>query len=76
MDTNSGEPWSEADIRDLTLEIEHRRTVAETASFLCRDFDEVREKMRELGLVEHRGKRGCMRVVRDGKKAPHGKGWA
>jgi hypothetical protein len=26
-------------------------TVAETASFLCRDEDEVRVKMKELGLV-------------------------
>jgi hypothetical protein len=52
MDANSGEPWSEADISDLKNEIAHGRTMAETASFLCRDEDEVREKMRELGLVE------------------------
>ena len=52
MDANSGEPWSEADIRDLKNEIAHGRTFAQTASFLCRDEDEVREKMKELGLVE------------------------
>jgi hypothetical protein len=57
MDANSGAPWSEMDISDLTNEIARGRTVAETASFLCRDMHEVREKMNELGLVEHPGKR-------------------
>jgi hypothetical protein len=51
MDANSGEPWSEMDISDLTNEI-HGRTMAETASFLCRDEDEVRRKAKELRLVE------------------------
>ena len=37
MDANSGEPWSEADISDLKNELDHGRTIAETASFLCRD---------------------------------------
>ena len=44
MDANSGEPWSEMDISDLTNELAHGRTMAETASFLCRDLDEVRQK--------------------------------
>jgi hypothetical protein len=52
MDANSGEPWSEADISDLTNDIAHGRTMAQTASFLCRDLDEVRQKAKELGLVE------------------------
>ena len=52
MDANSGKPWSKMDISDLRNEIAHGRTVAQTASFLCRDEDEVREKMKELGLVE------------------------
>jgi hypothetical protein len=47
MDANSGAPWSEMDISDLTNEIARGRTVAETASFLCRDMHEVREKMNE-----------------------------
>ena len=47
-----GPPGSELDIADLANELAHGRTVAETASFLCRDEDEVREKMKELGLVE------------------------
>jgi hypothetical protein len=40
------------DISDLGNEIAHGRTVSQTASFLCRDEDEVCEKMKELGLVE------------------------
>jgi hypothetical protein len=57
MDANSGEPWSEMDISDLTNEIAHGRTMAETASFLCRDEDEVRRKAKKLRLVEQLGKR-------------------
>ena len=57
MDANSGDPWSEMDISDLTNEIAHGRTMAETASFLCRDEDEVRRKAKELRLVEQLGKR-------------------
>ena len=52
MDANSGAPWSKMDISDLRNEIAHGRTVAQIASFLCRDEEEVREKMKELGLVE------------------------
>ena len=54
MDANSGEQWSEADISDLKNELAHGRTVAETASFLCRDEDEVRQKAKELGLLDLR----------------------
>ena len=57
MDANSGEPWSEMDISDLTNEIAHGRTMAETASFLCRDEDELRRKAKALRLVEQLGKR-------------------
>ena len=52
MDANSGKSWSKMDVSDLRNEIAHGWTVAQTASFLCRDEDEVREKMKELGLVE------------------------
>jgi hypothetical protein len=45
------------DISDLTNEIAHGRTLAETASFLCRDEDEVRAKMKELRLTEQPSKR-------------------
>ena len=57
MDANPGEPWSEADISDLKNELDHGRTIAETASFLCRDEDEVRAKMKELRFTEQPGKR-------------------
>jgi hypothetical protein len=50
MDANSGEPWSEMDLEDLRHSLDYGDTVAETASFLCRDEDEVREKIMELGL--------------------------
>jgi hypothetical protein len=56
MDANSGAPWSEADVSDLKNELNHGRTIAQTASFLCRDVPEVREKMKELGLVERHGR--------------------
>ena len=39
-------------------------TFAEAASFLCRDEDEVRQKAKELGLVEHPGRPASARVVR------------
>ena len=52
MDANSGEPWSEMDIGDLTNELARGKTMAQTASILCRDEDEVRQKARELGLVD------------------------
>jgi hypothetical protein len=57
MDANSDEPWSEMDISDLTHELAHGRTMEETASFLCRDEDEVRQKTKELRLLEQLGKR-------------------
>jgi len=57
MDANSGEPWSEMDIADLTHSLAYGNTIADAASFLCRDEDEVRRKARQLGLVEHPGRR-------------------
>jgi hypothetical protein len=61
MDANSGEPWSEMDIADLTHSLAYGNTMADAASLLWRDEDEVRQKAKELGLVEHPGKR--VRVV-------------
>jgi hypothetical protein len=54
MDANSGEPWSDANISDLKNELDHGRTIAETASFLCRDVYKVRAKMKELRLTSNR----------------------
>jgi hypothetical protein len=62
MDVNSGEPWSEMNIADLTHSLAYGNTIADAASMLCRDEDEVRQKAKELGLTEHPGKR--VRVVR------------
>ena len=61
MNANSGEPWAEMDIADLTKELNIGRTFAQIASFLCRD-EEVRQKARALGLTEHPGRR--IRMVR------------
>jgi hypothetical protein len=50
------------DVADLTHSLVNGDTFADTASMLCRDTDEVRQKAQELGLVEHPGER--VRVVR------------
>jgi hypothetical protein len=44
-------PGARWDISDLTNELDHGRTMAQTPSFLCRDKDEVRQKAKELGLT-------------------------
>ena len=45
------------DISDLTNELTRGQTFAETANFLCPEKDEVRQKVKELGLIEQTGKR-------------------
>jgi hypothetical protein len=52
MDANSDEPWSEMDITDLAHSLAYGNTIADAASLLCRDEDEVRRKAKELGLEE------------------------
>jgi hypothetical protein len=47
---------------DLTHSLDYGDTFAQTASFLRRDEDEVRQKARQLGLVEHPGRR--LKVIR------------
>jgi hypothetical protein len=47
-DINSGKPWSEMDLRDLKLELQQNRTIAEIAEFLCRDVEEIEAKIAEL----------------------------
>ena len=63
MSTNSGEPWSKAGIRDLTMELAIGRTVAEIANYLGRDEAQVREKMKELGLIDHPGKFESVSII-------------
>jgi hypothetical protein len=45
--------WSEMDLSDPKDCLDQGNTFAQTASFLCRDEDEVRQKARMLGLIEH-----------------------
>ena len=45
------------DIADLTHSLAYGNTIADAASLLCRDVDEVRKKAKELGLEEQPGKR-------------------
>jgi hypothetical protein len=54
--------WSRADLADLQYFLNHGNTLSDTASVLCRDEAEVRQKAGELGLLEHSGKR--LRLVR------------
>jgi hypothetical protein len=51
MNINSGKPWSEMDLWDLTNSLAYGSTVEEVADFLCRDVEEVRDKVAELGLA-------------------------
>jgi hypothetical protein len=62
MDANSGEPWSEMDVADLTQLLAYGNTIADAASELCRDEEEVRLKAKELALEARPGKHP--RVVR------------
>jgi hypothetical protein len=58
------------DIKDLRASLDFGNTYADAARMLCRDEDEVRQKAKELGLVEQRKKwwRGILL-----KKSPGGK---
>jgi hypothetical protein len=57
MDANSsGRPWSYMDLRMLQDSLDYGDAFAQAASFLCRAEDEVRQKARALGLIEHPGK--------------------
>jgi hypothetical protein len=57
MDVSPGKHWSEMDLEELKASLHYGNMFAETANTLCRDEDEVREKARALGLIEHPGKR-------------------
>jgi hypothetical protein len=49
-DLNSYTPWSECDEQDIRYAVEHGQSLAETAIFLCRTDDEVRDKAKVMGL--------------------------
>jgi hypothetical protein len=45
---NAGKPWSAMDDSDLLDFDAQRMSIAETAEFLCRTEDDVRERLEEL----------------------------
>ena len=71
MDANSGEPWSEMDISDLTNEIAHGRTMAETASFLCRDETRCAGRTRSCGWSNARQARQLEQMAEQGDQQDH-----
>ena len=52
MNLNSGKPWSHTALHDLRYWLKHGESVEQVAELLCRDVNEVREKMVELGIRE------------------------
>ncbi len=52
MNLNTEKAWSDMDLWDLRNSLAHGQTAEAIADFLCRDIDEVREKMAELQLTE------------------------
>jgi hypothetical protein len=49
---NTGEPWSDADDRDLKWMIKRSARISSMADFLCRTAKELRDRARELGFGE------------------------
>jgi hypothetical protein len=50
MNLNSGKPWSQTTLHDLRYWLNHGESVEQVAELLCRDVNEVGEKMAELGI--------------------------
>jgi hypothetical protein len=48
---NADTPWSEIDDLDICWGVEHGRSLEETTDFLCRTREEIRTRMRDLGLA-------------------------
>jgi hypothetical protein len=48
MNINTGKPWSEMDLIDLANCLTFGTPIEEIANFLCREVDEVREKITAL----------------------------
>jgi len=56
---NTGKPWSEMDDRDLVGQFTkgepvRHKAVIQAADFLCRNGEEVRARLRELGYIRPR----------------------
>ena len=54
--------WSRADLADFQYYLDQGTSLSDTASMLCREEVDVREKAGELGLLEQSGKH--LRLVR------------
>ena len=48
MNLNTGKGWSDMDLADLSNCIARKQPIEQIADFLCRDVDELREKIREI----------------------------
>jgi hypothetical protein len=48
MNLNSGMPWFELALADLRNSMQLGKSVGEIADFLCRDIQEVRDKIAEM----------------------------
>ncbi|HEX3494610.1 MAG TPA: hypothetical protein VHT48_04460 [Methylocella sp.] len=49
-DLNSGKPWSEMDLEDLRSAWKAGDDLEELSRYLCRDWQEIATKCKELGL--------------------------
>ena len=58
---NSGKPWSEMDLRDLRNAMRFADSIEKIADFLCRDVEEVREKVAEIDPAYSGLSKGLMR---------------
>ena len=50
MNAKTGKPWSQMDLFDFGNSLGRGDTMEQVAEFLCRDVNELRAKLRELGL--------------------------
>jgi len=48
MNLNTGKPWSDMDLADLAHDLMLGTSIEAIADFLCRDLDEVRDKIAAL----------------------------
>ncbi|WP_314961475.1 hypothetical protein [Bradyrhizobium cosmicum] len=49
-DIHTGEPWSEMAVEDLQAAWKTGADLAELSSYLCRDWEDITQKCKELGL--------------------------
>ncbi|UPK28367.1 hypothetical protein [Bradyrhizobium sp. 195] len=49
-DVHTGEPWSEMAVEDLQAAWKTGANLEELSTYLCRDWEDITEKCKELGL--------------------------